>query len=140
MDNGDATYQTMNGRAMNLYVKLSTLCSFADPEILSIPADKLADMMQDPSLKTYRHMLEDTDRMRAHTLDGKTEEMLAMLAQVTGSNSESFDMLSEVDMTFPEIKGEDGEMTTLTHGNFGVFRESRDRRVRQESFETYFGV
>ena len=139
VDNGDPTYQTMSGRAMNLLVKLSTACAFADPEILSIPADQLEQMMKDPMLATYRHMLEDTDRMRAHTLDSKTEQMMAMLSQVTGSNSESFDMLSEVDMTFPEIKGEDGEPVALTHGNFGVFRESRDRRVRQESFETYFG-
>ena len=139
VDNGDPTYQTMSGRAMNLLVKLSTACAFADPEILSIPADQLEQMIRDPMLATYRHMLEDTDRMRAHTLDSKTEQMMAMLSQVTGSNSESFDMLSEVDMTFPEIKGEDGEPVALTHGNFGVFRESRDRRVRQESFETYFG-
>ena len=139
VDNGDATYQTMNGRAMNLYVKLSTLCAFVDPEILSIPADTLAEMMADPILATYRHLLEDTDRMRAHTLDGKTEELLAMLSQVTASNSESFDMLSEVDMTFPEIKGEDGAPVALTHGNFGVFRESGDPRVRRESFEAYFG-
>ena len=139
VDNGDPVYQTMSGRAMNLFVKLSTACAFTDPEILSIPADRLDAMLQDPVLATYRHMLEDTDRMRAHTLDSKTEQMMAMLSQVTGSNSESFDMLSEVDMTFPEIKGEDGEPVALTHGTFGVFRESRDRRVRRESFETYFG-
>ena len=139
VDNGDPTYQTMSGRAMNLIVKLSTLCAFAEPEILTIPAEKLAEMMQDPCLKTYRHMLEDSDRMREHTLDGKTEQMLAMLMQVTGSNSETFDMLSEVDMIFPEIMGEDGNPVALTHGTFGVFRESRDGRVRKESFEAYFG-
>ncbi len=139
VDNGDPTYQTLSGRAMNLIVKLSTLCAFAEPEILAIPAEKLAEMMQDPCLEPYRHMLEDTDRMREHTLDGKTEQMLAMLMQVTGSNSETFDMLSEVDMTFPEITGEDGNPVALTHGTFGVFRESRDGRVRKESFEAYFG-
>lgn len=139
VDNGDAVYQTLSGRAMNLIVKLSTLCAFSNPEILAIPAEKLAEMIQDPLLATYKHMLEDTDRMRAHTLDSKTEQMLAMLSQVTSSNSESFDMLSEVDMTFPEITGEDGIPVALTHGNFGVFRESRDRRVRKESFDTYFG-
>ena len=139
VDNGDAAYQTLSGRAMNLIVKLSTLCAFSNPEILSIPAEKLAEMIKDPLLKTYRHMLEDTDRMRAHTLDGKTEQMLAMLSQVTSSNSDSFDMLSEVDMTFPDIVGEDGKPTALTHGTFGVFRESKNREVRKAGFETYFG-
>ena len=27
----------------------------------------------------------------------------------------------------------------MTHGNFNVYRESRDRRVREEAFEKYFG-
>ena len=42
-------------------------------------------------------------------------------------------------MTFPEITDEKGEKVALTHGNFSVYRESTDRRVRREAFETYFG-
>ena len=34
---------------------------------------------------------------------------------------------------------ENGNTVTLTHGNFGVYRESGDQRVRRESFEAYFG-
>ena len=37
------------------------------------------------------------------------------------------------------IKDENGEEVQLTHGNFGVYRESADRRVRQAAFEKYFG-
>ncbi len=139
VDNGDPNYQTLSGRAMNLIVKLSTLCAFVQPEILSIPKETLDQMIQDPLLATYRHSLEDSDRMRAHTLDEKTEQMLAMLADAASTPSNSYDMLAEVDMTFPEILGEDGKPVALTHGTFGVFRESSDQRVRRESFETYFG-
>ncbi len=139
VDNGDPTYQALNGRAMNLLVKLSTVSAFVTPEILSIDADKLAKFMEDPALATYRHMLEDTDRQRAHTLDGKSEQMLAMLSDASGTAKKSFTMLESVDMTFPEIKDEEGNTVTLTHGNFGVFRESGDQRVRRESFEQYFG-
>lgn len=139
VDNGDPTYQTLSGRATNLFVKLSTYAAFLSPEILSIPADTLGEMLRDPQLATYRHTLEDTDRMRAHTLDEKSERMLAMLSDAAGATSECFDMLSSVDMTFPEIKDENGNSVTLTHGNFGVFRESGELRVRRESFEAYFG-
>ena len=136
VDNGDPTYQAMNGRATNLYVRLSTVAAFVGPEILSIDEKKLAKMMADPALKTYRHALEDTDRMRKYTLDRHSEEMLAMLSDAAGGTSDAFKM---VDMTFPEIKDGNGETVTLTHGNFGVFRESGDARVRKESFEAYFG-
>ena len=110
-----------------------------EPEILAIEKDRLADMLQSPLLATYRHLLEDTDRMRAYTKDEQTETMLAMLADAAGSSSECFDMLESVDMTFPEITDEKGERVTLTHGNFGVYRESGDQRVRREAFEAYFG-
>ncbi len=139
VDNGDPTYQAMNGRATNLYVRFSTVAAFVGPEILSIDEKKLTEMMADPALKTYRHALEDTDRMRKYTLDRHSEEMLAMLSDAAGGTSDAFKMLESVDMTFPEIKDENGETVTLTHGNFGVFRESGDARVRKESFEAYFG-
>ncbi len=139
VDNGDPTYQAMNGRATNLLVRLSTVAAFVGPEILSIDEKKLAKMMADPALKTYRHALEDTDRMRKYTLDRHSEEMLAMLSDAAGGTSDAFKMLESVDMTFPEIKDGNGETVTLTHGNFGVFRESGDARVRKESFEAYFG-
>lgn len=139
VDNGDPTYQAMNGRAMNLYVRLSTVTAFVSPEILSIDEARLAEMLQSPLLGTYRHMLEDTDRMRKYTLDAHSEEMLAMLSDAANATSDCFDMLESVDMTFPEITDEAGNTVTLTHGNFGVYRESADQRVRRDSFEQYFG-
>ncbi len=139
VDNGDPKYQAMQGRAVNLSVRFSTACAFLDPEILAIDAARLAEMMQHPLLASYRHILEDTDRNRAYTKDAQTESMLALLSDAAGTASDSFDMLSNVDMTFPEITDENGERVSLTHGNFGVFRESTDARVRRESFEAYFG-
>ena len=139
VDNGDPTYQAMNGRAMNLLVKISSDTAFFSPEILSIEEEKLKAMMADPALRTYRHTLEDTDRMRRFTLDAQSEKMLAMLSDAAESTSNCFDMLESVDMTFPEITDEEGKTVTLTHGNFGVYRESADQRVRKESFEKYFG-
>ena len=139
VDNGDPTYQAMNGRAEHLLVKLSTAGAFLVPEILSIEEEKLAAMLQDPVLSGYRHQLEDIARKRAHTLDAKSERMLAMLSDAAGTAQNSFTMLESVDMPFPTILDETGETVTLTHGNFGVYRESRDQRVRKDSFEQYFG-
>ena len=139
VDNGDATYQTMYGKAMNLHVAFSTACAFLDPEILSIAPEKLVEMMNNPALANYRHMLENTDRMRAHTRDTETERLLAMLSDAIQTPSDCFNMLESVDMTFPEITDEDGEPAPLTHGSFGVYRESTNARVRREAFEKYFG-
>jgi len=138
-DNGDPAYQTMQSRGVSLYVKLETALSFLDPEILSIPAEKLDAWMKTPELALYRFMIENTNRARPHTLDEQGETMLAMLGDAANIPSDSFEMLESVDMTFPSIKDEEGKEVTLTHGNFSVYRESKNREVRKEAFEKYFG-
>ncbi len=138
-DNGDPANQTMEGRATNLYVSFSTASSFFTPEVLAIEEDVLIKYINDPILSSYRHILEDTARGRAHTLDAAGEKMLAMLGDAAQSSSNTFEMFESVDMTFPKIRDEHGNEVTLTHGNFSVFRESKDARVRRESFEAYFG-
>lgn len=138
-DNGDPQAQRLEGRAMNLYVSLSTAISFVDPEILSIPEETLSAWMADPLLADYRHILEDTDRMRPYTLSAVQEKMLSQLSDAASTPDNVFTMLESVDMTFPDITGEDGAPAPLTHGNYGLYRESRVQSVRKEAFEVYHG-
>lgn len=136
-DNGDPAAQTLEGRAMNLYVRLSTAISFVDPEILSIPEETLRQWIADPLLAEYRHILEDTDRMRGHTLSAAEEKLLSQLSDAAETPDGVFTMLNSVDMTFPDVTGEDGTPQTLTHGTYGLFRESKVQSVRKEAFEVY---
>lgn len=138
-DNGDPAAQALEGRAMNLYVQLSTAISFVDPEILSIPEETLKSWMEDPMLSEYRHILEDTDRMRGHTLSAVEEKLLSQLSDAAETPDGVFTMLNSVDMTFPDVTGEDGTPQTLTHGTYGLFRESKVQSVRKEAFEVYHG-
>lgn len=138
-DNGDPEYQQMEGRAINLYVAFSTAISFMEPEILAADEAKIREYLELDSLKTYKHTVEDILRARKYMLSAEQEKMLAMLSDVAGNCRNSFEMLESVDMTFPSITDAGGNEVTLTHGNFGVYRESADARVRKEAFEKYFG-
>ena len=139
-DNGDPVGQEMEGKAMNLYVAMLTSISFVEPEILSAGEELLRSYLnEEERLATYRHKLDDMLRSKEHMLSPDQERMMAMLSDAAGGCQNAFEMLESVDMTFPTIKDENGEDVTLTHGNFGVFRESRDVRVRKDSFEAYFG-
>lgn len=138
-DNGDPEYQAMDARCTTLYVSFQMAIAFLTPEILSIPEETLAAYMKEEGLATYRHMVEDMCHARAHTLDAARERMLAQLSDAAQTPDNSFTMLESVDMTFPAITDEAGNEVTLTHGNFGVYRESTNQRVRRESFEKYFG-
>ena len=138
-DNGDPEYQQMEGRAINLLVALSTSISFMEPEILAADESLVLSYLENEKLATFRQLIHEILRAREHMLSAEQEKMLAMLSDVAGNSRNAFDMLESVDMTFPSIIDEEGKEVTLTHGNFGVYRESGDARVRRESFEKYFG-
>ena len=138
-DGGDPACQEMEARAIGLLVAMQTATAFVNPEILAIPADVLAAYTADEGLATYRHMIEDVARARSHTLDAQGERILAMLGDAAQTPENAFEMLANVDLRFPPVRDEQGVEAPLTHGSFGVFRESRDARVRREAFEKYFG-
>ena len=139
-DNGDPDAQDMDDRATRLYVKLGSAVAFVDPEILSIDETKLLGFLADPTLAPHRHYVEDVNRQREHTLDAKGEAMLASLGEFSAVPGTAFDMLTNVDMEYPTVKDEEGKDVRLSNGNFSVFRESRDRRVREDAFKGYFGT
>ena len=139
-DTGDADYQTIEARAMSLLVRMSAAAAFMSPEILAIDEAKLNGFLADPGLTDYRHMIDDIARGRAHTLDAEREKMLAMLADVQTTPSDAYEMLTDVEMTLPDIETEDGQKLPLTRGNFNVYRENPDRKIRAQAFENVFGT
>ncbi|MBQ4354209.1 MAG: oligoendopeptidase F [Clostridia bacterium] len=140
VDGGDTNAQTMSARVSMLGVRLGTALSFAGPELMAIPEEKLAAFMQYEPLKKYAHQIEDETRLRAHVLDEKSENMLAQIGSITRTPSNTYNMFTNVEMQLPQIPGEDGELTELTSGNFGLFRESKIKAVRDAAFEAMFGT
>ena len=139
-DGSDPKHQEMDGKAIGAYVQFQTKVAFMEPEILSIPEEKLSEFLAPEEMKTYRHMIEDMTRSRAHTLDAERERMLAMLGDAAQAPSDAYEMLTNVDMELPKIHDAEGNEVQLTAGNFGVYRESPVRAVREEAFNAMFGT
>ncbi len=138
-DNSSSEYQTMQGRAMSLYVKFSTAVSFADPEMLAAGADTLrAFLAEEERLATYKFKIEDLIRSSEHILDEGREALLAALGEAAQAPNDCFTMLSDVDLEFSPVTGENGEELALTAGTFGVYRENKSRAVREDAFTKFF--
>lgn len=138
-DGGEPEYQEMEMLATSIIVRASTALAFLNPEIIAIPEKKLDRMIKDKKLEGYRHILEDIARGRAHTLDAAGEKMLARLGDAAGTPSNAFDMISEVDFTYPVIKDAEGNDVQITNGTYTMLRESDSRAVRAAAFEGYLG-
>ncbi len=66
-DTTNSTYQGMADRAMQLYVQISTVASYIEPEILAIPEATFERFFKEtPGLELYRQQLNDLSRKRGH--------------------------------------------------------------------------
>lgn len=134
-------YQGFVDQVSTLAVIISSALSFAEPEILEIPPEKLQEFMDsNEELKNYEFEIDEIIRKKPHTLSAETEELLAEAGEIAGAPSNIFSMFNNADIKFPDIHDEDGNIAPLTHGRFGLLMESPDRNVRKEAFQNLYSV
>ncbi|WP_353947598.1 oligoendopeptidase F [Sporolactobacillus sp. Y61] len=135
-DTANPTFQALHDRAGNLATVAGSRLAFIVPEILAINPEKLKEFIAtNKDLQLYKHAIEEITRTRPHVLDAEKEALLAAAGDVADASSTTFGMLNNADLKFPKIKDEKGNETEITHGRYGRFMESDNRRVRKDTFE-----
>ena len=130
--------QSMYARVNGKYVKLITALSFAQPEILSLPEETLAAIVNDPAVAEYKFNLEDLLRSKPHTLSQAEEKLLASFGEVLQAPSEIFNNLDDADLVFDPVKNAAGEEVELTGTNFVPLEMSTDRTLRENAFHSFY--
>lgn len=130
--------QALVSRVQSLAVKAMAASSFADPEILSIPDEKMAGFLASPELAHYKKQLERLLAKKAHRLSEKEEAILAAASEISGTPSSVFALFNNADLKFEPVKDEDGELVDVTHARYGKLIESRDRDVREAAFHSLY--
>lgn len=140
-DTTNSKYQGMADRAMQLFVRTSTVASFIEPEILALPQETLnSSIQQTPGLQLYNIQLQDLNRKRPHVRSAEIEAVLAAAGELADAPDSIFSMIDNADLRLPTITNEEGEQVELTQGNYLTFIRSKDRRVRKEVFEALHGT
>jgi oligoendopeptidase F len=137
-DQANSTYQAFQARYQNLATRAGQAASFIRPEILSIPAELMARLLNEPCLAPYRLVLERINRYRAHTLHQSEERLLAMQGEMAQTAGKAFRQLSDADLKFGQIENEHGESVDLTNASFSSLLISPKRDVRKSAFHQYY--
>jgi len=138
-DTNISASQSMADIAQSVSVKFSAAASFIVPEILTHNEETIRNFIATtPALKLYEHHLNDIMREKAHVLSAEIEEILANAGEIAEAPSNIFDMLDSADMKFGNVTDEDGNTVELTHGRFISLMRSKNRRVRKDTFDTYY--
>lgn len=137
-DMADPTYQALSDKSIKLSVEANEAMSFISPEILSLPSEKLEQLVADPELAFYKRTLEELIRQKQHVLGKAEEALMAQVGNLAQAPGTIFGMLNNADLKFPKVKNEQGEEVELTHGRYIQFLESRNRDVRREAFKAMY--
>ncbi len=137
-DNRSSEYQSMSDEIAALSTIFAEAGSYITPEIMAISDERLAELRAECSdLELYDHHLDEMRRMRAHILSPEEEKLMALAGNVVRGPSQIFRMIDDADIKFGEVTDENGNKIQLTKQRYYDLLESKDRRVRKESMETF---
>ncbi len=138
-DMSNTYYQGFTEKADNLATQFSSATSFFNSELIEIDEEKLNTFFQDKNeLSVYKHFVKDIYRQKKHILSSDKEEILALANDISIASSNTYNMLHDADMTFGEVKDENGNDITLTHGKFISLLNSNNRAIRENTFKQYY--
>ena len=139
VDLSDSKAQGRETRVGNLYTLYGETAWFLSPRILSLSDETLLSFMEKyPPLEEFRRVLEGYMRFRPHLLSDECEKLRAEMDDALGTHADIYTLLTDADMRFGFIRGEDGRRTELSDTNYSLFIMSRDRRVRRAAFNTLY--
>lgn len=130
-------YQEMDQVATNTYVALTEALSFVRPELLATDQEKIKEYLKDPEIAHLSHHFEDIARYKDHTLDEKSEQIIASFGKTSQNPSATYMIFSNADMSFPSVE-KDGEEIEITDANFVNLQQDKDRDFRREVYEKYY--
>ncbi len=138
-DNANSTNVALTDKAHSLMVKLSSALSYVNPLLTKAKSSQIEEYIKAyPKLADYDFFLREIMRQKKHILTEKEENILAKTGDFSSGAKEIFTMLNNADMTFGRVKDESGENCDLTHGNYVVFLQSKNIKIRRSAYKTYY--
>ncbi|WP_125152502.1 oligoendopeptidase F [Clostridium rectalis] len=140
-DTTNTKFQSLRGEIDSFLAELSSKTAFFVPEVLSIGKEKVLNAINSlPELKPYTFYLMNILNLKPHTLSKEQEEIMAAVSDCLEAPSNIYDMLSDADITFPNIKDDKGFEVELTDKNYSVYIASKNREVRKSAFKGLFST
>ena len=132
----NADRQGAYDRAISLAIEAGQVLAFVQPELLQLDAQRFDELIADPILAEFGHVLHDLGRRRDHTRSIEVEELLASSYDVARTARESFGALNDADMNFGTVIDDGGNEIELTKGRYQLLMQSKNREIRQAAYDS----
>ncbi|KQL50812.1 oligoendopeptidase F [Heyndrickxia shackletonii] len=139
LDTRDTASQSLQDKAKQVGVKVSSATSFFMPFLLGLEETTLkAYMEEEKGLQYFEKDLHDAYRYKAHVLSKEKEEVLSQLGEALSAPSHTYGMMNNADIKFGKVTKADGEKVELTRGMYAKLIEDQDRNKRKEAYKAYY--
>jgi oligoendopeptidase F len=140
-DTRESDGQGMKQEMQQLGTEISKVSAYFDPEILSIPQEKMDDLFkEEPGLETYRQVIDNIQRSRAHILSEDQEMIIAEAGRMSGTAQATYSILSNADLPYPTVTLSDGSEVRLDAAGYAGNRANPNREDRIKVFNEFFGT
>lgn len=139
LDTSNNNKQELCEKISNLRSKYSENSYFIVPSILKNDYGVIEKYMKEnPLIKNYEISIREIYRYKEHILSDAEEKLLSSISKMVGNSYDTYELFKDCDMSFDSIEDENGKKVELNNSNYSLYIESKDRRVRKDTFNTLY--
>ena len=139
LDTSNNDKQELCEKVSNLKSKYSENSYFIVPSILKQDYSVIEKYMKEnPLIKDYEISIKEIYRYKEHTLSDAEERLLSSIGKMLGNCYGTYELFKDCDMSFDSIEDENGKKVELNNSNYSLYIESKDRRVRKDTFNNLY--
>lgn len=124
--------------ALSLMSNNLPMLSFITPKLLKVPKSNALSFVKNGKLSHYKYEVEKSYRFKDNTLKEIEENLYSKLSSHLDIKSNIFDILTDADFKFDDIKDEKGKKVSLTNETYSMYLNSQNQRVRKEAYESLY--
>lgn len=138
-----------NTESIKAYKKVESLLtefgekvSFITPELSKLEDGTLERYLEEnDSLRNeFKKSIEDIIKEKKHVLSEELEEVLAKYSEIFGTSENVYDILTNTEFDFPEIKDSNGNDLKVTAGLYSKYLTDSDVKVREQAFKSMYSL
>lgn len=132
-------YQEYTGNLDIILSKINEKLSFFIPELLKKDYKLIKKFIsENKELERFEFLLENIYNEKKHILNKSIEAILSRAGTIFSSPDNIFNILNDADLIFGKIKDENNKLVQITQGNFKKYMNSKNRRVRKDTFNILY--
>lgn len=121
-------------QVLEIYSELS----FYMPKLVE-SVEVINGCIEKPEFANYKQVLLEISKSGKYTLDARSEKLLADASESLSQASKIYEVLTNADLKFDDIKDSNNELKPMSHGLYSAYLMGIDRVLRANAFKEMLG-